>query len=180
MAAETIWTVGHSNRSADEFAALLQGHQIEKLIDIRTAPRSRHNPQFNRDELPRTLLARGIGYLHMPGLGGLRHPQKDSANTAWKNDSFRGYADYMQTAQFEASLLELIELAQRERTVIMCAEAVPWRCHRSLVADSLTARGVEVRHILSPSSVKPHSFTSFAHVIGDQVTYPGLPVPTVR
>jgi uncharacterized protein (DUF488 family) len=175
----TIWTVGHSNRSAEDFAALLQQYGIKRLVDIRTVPRSRHNPQFNRDALPATLAAHDIAYLHMPGLGGLRHPRKDSPNTAWQNDSFRGYADYMQTPEFDASLRELIELAERERVAIMCAEAVPWRCHRSLVGDALTARGIEVVDIMSASSAKPHSLTSFARVDGKRVTYPGLPVPTV-
>jgi uncharacterized protein (DUF488 family) len=160
--------------------ALLKAHGIERLVDIRTVPKSRHNPQFNRDALPATLAAEGMEYLHMAGLGGLRHPRKDSINTAWKNDSFRGYADYMQTDEFAQNLDELIELARRQRTAIMCAEAVPWRCHRSLVADALTARGIEVQHILLATSAKPHTVTSFAQIDGQHVRYPGLPVPTVR
>jgi uncharacterized protein (DUF488 family) len=173
-----IWTIGHSTRSAAEFTAILRAHGIERLIDIRTVPRSRRNPQFNRDELPETLAAAGIAYLHMAGLGGLRHPRKDSPNTAWRNDSFRGYADYMQTEEFERSLTELIRLAERQRVAIMCAEAVPWRCHRSMVADALAARGIDVRHIFSETTEKPHSITPFAKVENNHVTYPGLPLPT--
>jgi uncharacterized protein (DUF488 family) len=173
-----IWTIGHSTRSAAGFTAILRRYGIERLVDIRTVPRSRRNPQFNRDELPETLAAAGIAYLHMAGLGGLRHPRKDSLNTAWRNDSFRGYADYMQTEEFERSLAELIRLAERQRLAVMCAEAVPWRCHRSMVADALAARGVDVRHILSETTEKPHSITPFAKVENNRVTYPGLPLPT--
>ena len=176
----TIWTIGHSNRSAEEFAAIVIAHGIERLVDIRTIPRSRHNPQFNRDELRAAMAAKGIDYVHTPGLGGLRHPRKDSTNTAWRNDSFRGFADYMQTPEFERNLEGLIQAAQPRRVAIMCAEAVPWRCHRSLVADALTARGIEVRHILSETSDKKHTVTSFAQIDRQRVTYPGLPVPTVR
>jgi uncharacterized protein (DUF488 family) len=175
----TIWTIGHSNRSSEEFTKLLQSHGIELLVDIRTVPRSRHNPQYNRDSLPATLATQQIAYLHIPGLGGLRHPKKDSTNTAWTNDSFRGYADYMQTAEFDRNLGALIQTAAAQRAAIMCAEAVPWRCHRSLVADALTAREVEVRHIFSQNSDKPHTLTPFAHIDHQRVTYPGLPVPTV-
>ncbi len=174
----TIWTIGHSTRGASEFLALVSGYSIERVIDIRTVPKSRRNPQFNRDELEHALPAAGIGYLHMPGLGGLRHPKKDSLNTAWKNDSFRGYADYMQTPEFERNIEELVEFANRERVAIMCAEAVPWRCHRSLVSDALGARGVDVIHILSETSHAPHAITAFARLDGSAVTYPGLPVPT--
>lgn len=176
----TIWTAGHSNRSSEEFVALLQAHNIKRLVDIRTVPRSRHNPQFNHDTLPAALAAHGIEYTHMPGLGGLRHPRKDSINTAWKNDSFRGYADYMQTADFGRQLEALVQSSTLAATAIMCAEAVPWRCHRSLVADALTARGIEVRHIMSPSSAKTHRVTPFARVDGERVAYPGLPVPRIR
>lgn len=175
----TIWTVGHSTRAGEEFVALLSSHGIEHLIDIRTVPRSRRNPQFNRESLPALLDAGGIAYTHMQGLGGLRHPRPNSTNTAWRNDSFRGYADYMESGEFDRNLQGLMQLAAERRLSIMCAEAVPWRCHRSLVSDALMVRGVDVRHILSPSSVKPHSLTPFAHVEGELVTYPGLPVPTV-
>ncbi len=159
---------------------MLAAHGIERLADIRTIPRSRRNPQFNRDELPATLAAQGIEYVSMPALGGLRRPRKDSPNTAWQNDSFRGYADYMQTPEFAKGIDELIALAQSAPLAIMCAEAVPWRCHRSLVADALTARGVDVRHIMTAGSAKPHQITSFAHIDGERVSYPGLPVPTIR
>ena len=168
-----LFTLGHSTRSIDDFLALLAEHRIARLVDVRTVPRSRHNPQFNRDLLPPALERAGIAYTHLPALGGLRHTRKDSPNTAWKNTSFRGYADYMLTPEFDRALDELIALADRERIAIMCAEAVPWRCHRSLIADALTARGIPVTHIMSAGHTKPHSMTSFAHVEGSRVTYPG-------
>ncbi len=160
--------------------AILKAHEIEELVDIRTVPRSRHNPQFNRENLPASLKLACIRYLHMPGLGGLRMPRKDSINTGWRNDSFRGYADYMQTEEFRRHIDELIALARKARVAIMCAESLPWRCHRSLVADALTARGVNVRHVMSAASAKPHAMTPFAHVEGELVTYPGLPVMTAE
>jgi uncharacterized protein (DUF488 family) len=169
-----VLTVGHSNRPLDDFIALLKAHGVERLVDIRTVPRSRHNPQFNRDALPESLEQAGIGYLHMGSLGGLRHPRPDSANSAWRNDSFRGYADYMQSPEFEKALDELIEVASRARVAIMCAEAVPWRCHRSLVADALTARGGHVEHIMSATKRNPHSVTPFARIENGRVTYPGV------
>ncbi len=170
----TIYTVGHSTRPIEEFVALIEGHGVEQLIDIRTIPRSRTNPQFNRDTLPKTLERAGIEYLHMPALGGLRHARPDSPNTAWRNSSFRGYADYMQTPEFAKAVAQLIEIAQGKQTAIMCAEAVPWRCHRSLVADALTARDVPVEDILSPTRRSPHKLTPFARVEGTRVWYPGL------
>ena len=169
-----ILTVGHSNRTIEEFLAMLRAHGVEQLIDVRTIPKSRHNPQFAGDALERSLGDAGIEYRHMPGLGGLRHPRKDSINTAWRNASFRGYADYMQTPEFEQNVEELIALSRARRTVIMCAEAVPWRCHRSLIGDALLARGVEVEDILSAASRKPHTYTPFARVENGKVTYPGL------
>jgi uncharacterized protein (DUF488 family) len=169
-----IFTVGHSIHPIDEFLELLAVHGIEQLMDVRTIPKSRRNPQYNTDTLAESLHQAHIRYHHMPGLGGLRHPRKDSINSAWQNDSFRGYADYMQTPPFEASLRELIEAAELHRTVIMCAEAVPWRCHRSLIADALLARGIEVADILTTKPAKPHALTSFARVDGEKVTYPGL------
>lgn len=175
----TVWTIGHSTRTAEDFIAMLTAHGIELLIDVRAVPRSRHNPQFDADALPASLGAAAIEYLHMPGLGGLRHPKKDSTNTAWKNDSFRGYADYMQTPVFAGYLEELIEAAGHRRVAMMCAEAVPWRCHRSLIGDALMAGGLTVRHILSATSDKPHSVTFFCQIDGERVTYPGLPVPTI-
>ncbi len=156
----------------EEFIRILEAHGIKQLVDVRTIPRSRHNPQFNRENLPASLQAAGIAYRHMPGLGGLRHASKDSINTAWRNASFRGFADYMQTDAFRESLDELIEFASAAPTAIMCAEAVPWRCHRSLIADALTARGIPVLEILSATNARPHSMTPFAKVRGVQVLYP--------
>lgn len=168
----TIWTVGHSTHPLNDFIALLQAHGIRRLADVRTVPRSRHNPQFNLDALPAPLHQAGIEYLHMPSLGGLRHARRDSINTAWRNASFRGYADYMQTAEFEQALEELIRLGEERPTAIMCAEAVPWRCHRSLIADALVARGLKAEEIASKTSARPHTLTPWARVVGDCVTYP--------
>lgn len=149
-------TIGHSNRPLEEFLHMLRAWGVELLVDVRTMPRSRHNPQFNFDALPAALAAEHIDYRHMPGLGGLRHPRKDSINTAWRNDSFRGYADYMQTPEFAQNLEELEQVGAARTTAIMCAEAVPWRCHRSMIADALTARGVEVRHIMTAEKADLH------------------------
>ena len=169
---DPMLTIGHSNRPIEEFLDMLAAHGVQLLVDIRTVPKSRHNPQFNKENLPPSLAARGIDYVHMPGLGGLRHPRKDSANTGWRNPHFRGYADYMQTAEFARNLDELIQLDGKRRVAIMCAEAVPWRCHRSLVADALTARHVLVFHIMSATQVNPHKLTGFARVDGASVRYP--------
>lgn len=168
----TIFTVGHSTLPIDQFIALLKTYRIQRLADVRTVPRSRHNPQFNADALARSLAAAHIEYLPMPELGGLRKPRKDSPNTGWRNDSFRGYADYMQSNEFAAAVDELIEVGRDKRVAIMCAEAVPWRCHRSLVADALNVRGVPVEEILSPGSHRAHKLTPFAHVEGRTLTYP--------
>ncbi|MFY0529165.1 DUF488 family protein [Archangium gephyra] len=168
-----IYTVGHSTRSAQELVDLLQAHGIQTLVDIRTVPRSRTNPQFNQDALPRTLAPADIRYVHLPRLGGLRRASKDSPNSAWRNLSFRGYADYMQTDEFTRGLEELRELTPDGPLALMCAEAVRWRCHRSLVADALYARGVEVRHITSRTRAEPHKLTPFAELHGRQVLYPG-------
>lgn len=168
-----ILTIGHSNRGIEEFVGLLTAHGVERLIDIRTIPRSRHNPQFNADALPKSLAAAGLDYVHLKELGGLRHAKRDSINTAWKNASFRGYADYMQTPEFAAGIEKLSELAAEKTTAIMCAEAVPWRCHRSLVADALVARKIRVEHIMSATRAQPHVTTSFARVHGVEITYPG-------
>ena len=167
-----VLTLGHSTRPLVEFAELLQGHRVARLIDIRTVPRSRHNPQFNRETLPDSLQAYGIAYSHFPGLGGLRPKRKDSLNSGWRNASFRAYADYMQTDEFAHSLAEMLEIAEREQVALMCAEAVPWRCHRSLVADALIARGIAALEITSPERSQPHKLTPFAHVEGMRVTYP--------
>jgi uncharacterized protein (DUF488 family) len=169
-----IFTVGHSTRPIEEFVELLRANGVEQLIDIRTIPQSRRNPQFNRDALPQPLARVGIDYLHMPELGGLRHPRPDSRNGAWRNDSFRGYADYMQTPEFAAAIEKLIESGSRKQTAIMCAEAVPWRCHRSLVGDALGVRGVAVEDIVGAGRRRPHKITPFAQIDGTRVWYPGV------
>jgi uncharacterized protein (DUF488 family) len=151
---------------------MLCAQKIEILIDVRTIPKSRHNPQYNDAALAASLRDKDIGYEHMPGLGGLRHALKDSINSGWENASFRGYADYMQTEEFTSSLNQLIETARARRTAIMCAEAVPWRCHRSLIADALLVRGVTVLDIMSRTSVKEHSLTAWAQTDGERITYP--------
>ena len=168
-----IFTVGHSTHSLDEFVTLLRSHGIRRVVDVRTVPRSRHNPQFSREALSRALHNRHLHYRHMKNLGGLRHTRADSPNTGWRNASFRGFADYMQTPAFAQALEKLIELAAHEPTAIMCAEAVPWRCHRSLIADALVSRGVSVWHIYSTAKAVLHVLTPFARVRGQQVTYPG-------
>jgi uncharacterized protein (DUF488 family) len=170
--ADPIMTIGHSTRSLEELIAALRANGVDRLVDIRTIPRSRHNPQFNREELAISLPPAGIAYEHRPGLGGLRHPRKDSPNGGWRNSSFRGFADYMQTPAFAAEVEALIVEARRERVAIMCAEAVPWRCHRSLVADALTVRGVAVEHIMTEGHRTPHKLTPFARIDGKQITYP--------
>jgi uncharacterized protein (DUF488 family) len=167
-----VFTVGHSTRALDDFARLLQAHAVACVADVRSVPRSRHNPQFNHETLPEALRPYGIAYVSLPALGGLRHPRADSPNTGWRNASFRGFADYMATPAFTAGLDELLTLAARQRTAIMCAEAVPWRCHRSLIADALLVRGVTVEHILSESRRAPHHLTPWAHVDGMAITYP--------
>jgi hypothetical protein len=167
-----ILTIGHSTHPIDEFIKLLRQHGIEQLVDIRTIPRSRHNPQFNSAALAKSLEDNGIGYVHLKELGGLRHPLRDSINTGWRNASFRGYADYMQTAEFEQALRRLLQLCEDKRCAAMCAEAVPWRCHRSLLADALVARGIPVEHILSGSQREVHSLTPFARIENGRVTYP--------
>ena len=172
MALPRIFTIGHSTRAIEAFVEMLQAHGVKCLVDVRTVPRSRHNPQFNRDTLPATLKQAGIAYAHMEALGGLRHARKDSINSGWRNASFRGYADYMQTPAFEAGLDDLIRIASRAETAIMCAEAVPWRCHRSMIADALTVRGYTVEDIMSLTKTQPHSLTPFAQVEGTQITYP--------
>jgi len=169
----TVYTIGHSTHPLEEFIALLRGHGIERVIDIRTIPKSRHNPQFNQDTLAETLRSAGIGYAHVKELGGLRKARPDSVNLGWRNVSFRGFADYMQTPEFEEGLERAIALAEEKPSALMCAEAVPWRCHRSLVADALLARGIPVADILSAAPAKPHTLTPFASVRGKQVTYPG-------
>jgi len=167
-----IYTIGHSTRPIEEFIEILQAYEIEMLVDVRTLAGSRHNPQYNGENLSQSLEDNGISYLHMKGLGGLRKTSKDSVNLGWKNPSFRGYADYMQAPEFADNLQELIEIAKQKRTVIMCAEAVPWRCHRSLIGDALSIRNIVVEDILSKSSSSPHRMTRFAKVAGTSLTYP--------
>lgn len=171
-----VLTIGHSTRSLEELAKLLASHGVEHLLDVRTVPRSRTNPQFNADAMPGSLAPYGIRYTHVAALGGLRKALRDSPNRGWENASFRGYADYMQTPEFAAALEDLVRLAARERVAIMCAEAVPWRCHRSLIADALVARGIPVEHIMSASKASPHRVTRFAKVDGRRVTYPDTPL----
>jgi uncharacterized protein (DUF488 family) len=169
-----VLTVGHSTRPLAEFIGLLAGNGVTHLVDVRTVPRSRHNPQFNRDALPGSLQGAGIGYTHVPGLGGFRQASPESANAGWRNASFRGYADYMQTAEFAQNLNGVIELAASERVALMCAEAVPWRCHRSLIADALLVRGIGVEEIVSATRRQPHRLTPFARVSGTSITYPAI------
>lgn len=172
MRLPSVLTIGHSTRPIAVFVHLLKSHGVQRVIDVRTIPRSRFNPQFDAGQLPGHLAAAGIHYVHLPGLGGLRRARKDSLNTGWRNASFRGYADYMQTALFRESLERCLDLASAERVVLMCAEAVPWRCHRSLIADALLARGIQACEIVSEVRARPHTLTPFAKVDGTQVTYP--------
>ena len=167
-----VLTVGHSTRTLAEFIGLLQAHGATWVVDVRTVPRSRHNPQFNMDSLPGSLKKAGLGFVHIAGLGGLRHAKQASINMGWRNASFRGYADYMQTQEFAKALGELIELAKQERTAVMCAEAVPWRCHRSLISDALLVRGIRAEDIMSPTRRTVHKLTPFAKVRGTTITYP--------
>jgi len=168
----TVFTIGHSTRPLAEFIEMLRAHGVERVVDVRSIPRSRHNPQFNRETLARHLRAARIGYVHLKKLGGLRHANADSANVGWHNSSFRGFADYMQTDEFLAGLARLEKLAAGKPTAIMCAEAVPWRCHRSLIADALLVRDFVVEDILSVARTQEHEITPFARVRGLRITYP--------
>lgn len=167
-----VLTIGHSTRSLDEFLALLAAHGVARVVDVRTIPRSRHNPQFNRETLAKNLRRSGIGYLHMKKLGGLRHARLDSPNQGWRNASFRGFADYMQTPEFARALARLENLVAKKRCALLCAEAVPWRCHRSLIADALVVHGFPVEHILSPTRRQRHKRTPFLRVRHGRLTYP--------
>jgi len=167
-----IFTIGHSTRPIAEFLRLLCAHGVETLIDVRTVPRSRHNPQFEGDALAVSLAEAGIGYQHEAALGGLRRPAHDSLNTAWRNASFRGFADYMQTAAFAAAVTAIAAFGQEQQVVLMCAEGNPARCHRSLIADALIARDIPCAEITSGLRTRPHRMTPFARVVGGQVTYP--------
>jgi uncharacterized protein (DUF488 family) len=169
---QTLYTVGHSTRTTRELLELLRAHGVEQVVDVRTIPRSRHNPQFNRPALSRSLHAAKLGYRHLKALGGLRHARADSVNLGWRNASFRGYADYMQTAEFATALARLERIARRRPTAIMCAEAVPWRCHRSLIADALTVAGWRLLHIQSRRTARLHRRTPFLRVRGGTLRYP--------
>jgi uncharacterized protein (DUF488 family) len=174
MTGVVVFTIGHSTRSIEDFIDLLRAHGVRRVIDVRTIPRSRHNPQFNRDQLSPALHRARMHYTHMPELGGLRRARRDSTNLGWRNASFRGYADYMETSTFRENLDRCIALAKRERVVLMCAEAVPWRCHRSLIADAWLVRGIEASEIASRVRTRPHSLTPWARVTGTRLTYPAV------
>jgi uncharacterized protein (DUF488 family) len=167
-----IFTIGHSTRPIDELISMLKAYDIKQLVDVRTIPRSKRHPQFNQEALATSLRKEHIGYKHMKELGGLRHPHKDSINTGWHNSGFRGYADYMQERTFREALNTLVALSEQKTTAIMCAESVPWRCHRSLIGDALTVRGIPVEHIFSETKSNPHHLTPFAEVHGTELTYP--------
>lgn len=167
-----VMTIGHSTRTIGEFIRLLQTHGATCVVDVRTVPRSRHNPQFNKESLPLSLKQAGLKYVHALGLGGLRHAKLDSPNMGWRNESFRGYADYMQTPEFAQSLEEVVRLANQDRIVLMCAEALPWHCHRSLIADALLVRGIRTEDIISATRRQIHTVTPFAKVRGTAIIYP--------
>ena len=169
-----IYTIGHSTRPIDEFISMLKGFHVHKLIDVRTIPKSGFNPQYNQEILAQSLVRENIEYEHMSGLGGLRHAQKDSINKGWRNASFRGYADYMQTESFENSLQKLIKKAQKKTVAIMCAEALPWRCHRSLIADSLLLHGFEVKDIMGVQKENVHLMNPMARIEEGRIYYPEL------
>jgi len=167
-----IWTIGHSTRTIEEFIGALQANGIKFVVDVRLLPGSRRYPQFNKEALAKSLADHAIGYERFPELGGRRKPRRDSRNTAWRNDAFRGYADHMETAEFANGIARLQQMADRDgATAIMCAEAVWWRCHRSLIADYLKAQGVDVIHILDANKIDPHSFTSAANIVDGKLDY---------
>lgn len=169
---DTIFTIGHSTLPLKEFVEILKAYDIQAVIDVRTIPKSRHNPQFEEHSLDASLAKNNIGYIHLSELGGLRRPAPDSINTAWRNKSFRGYADYMQTPEFDDGIGKLKVIAATKRVAIMCAEAVPWRCHRSLIGDALLVNGIKVIDIMSKKTANPHTLTPFARVEGDKISYP--------
>lgn len=172
--AASVWTIGHSTRALEDFIQLLRSSAIADLVDVRSYPGSRKYPQFNQSQLNRALADSGIGYHHLSKLGGRRKPLPDSRNTAWRNASFRAYADYMESEEFQKGINQLIELASKGRTAIMCAEAVWWRCHRGLIADYLKARGLEVIHIVNGSRLEPHPYTAAARIVEGRLSYAGL------
>ena len=169
-----IWTIGHSTRTFEEFKSILDAHQIQTLVDVRTFPGSRRFPHFNQEQLSITLEKAGVRYLHMRELGGRRKAREDSRNTAWQNAGFRGYADHMETSEFEQGIARLLEVARESRTTVMCAESLWWRCHRSLIADFLKSKGVEVIHILDARKTEPHPYTSAARIVDGKLNYEGL------
>lgn len=168
----TIYTVGHSTRTIENFITLMKTYKIETVVDVRTIAGSSYNPQYNQKNLDKSLSENNISYIRLERLGGLRHTTKESINMGWKNKSFRGYADYMQTSEFEDGIKELIAIAKKKQIVIMCAEAVPWRCHRSLIGDALVVRNIKVVDVMSEINARPHKLTPFAHVVGRTITYP--------
>jgi len=170
----TVWTIGHSTRSIEEFIAILKSFAIEALVDVRSFPGSRRYPHFNKEHLRESLSSEGIEYLHWPELGGRRRARPDSQNLAWRNESFRGYADYMETENFRAAIEQLVEFASAKRCAIMCAEAVWWRCHRSLISDYLKARGTNVVHIIDAGKSQEHPFTTAARIIDGRLSYRGV------
>ena len=167
-----IFSIGHGTKSIDEFIDLLKEYDVQRVVDVRTIPRSRHNPQFNKETMPESLKKVHIGYIYIKGLGGLRHAKKDSVNMAWRNASFRGFADYMQTEDFKRNIERLIKIAKQKKIAIMCAESVPWRCHRSLIADALQVHDITVKHIMSKKTCKDHELTPWIKICGFQITYP--------
>ncbi len=170
MGPDKLFTVGHSTRSLDEFLELLKREGVRHLVDVRAFPASRRYPHFSRENLGPSLAASGLGYTHFPELGGRRKPRPDSRNVQWRNEGFRAYADYMATSEFAAAIDRLLVLAEQETSAVMCAEAVPWRCHRNLIADAVAARGVQVFHVLDAATSR-HTITSFARVEGSRVRY---------
>jgi len=175
MSSVLILTIGHSTRALDDFLDILRAHSVKRVIDVRTIPRSRHNPQFNQELLSERLKESAIDYVLLKRLGGLRHSKADSQNMGWRNSSFRGFADYMQTQEFAEDIDQLVGLAQNCQVAIMCAEVLPWRCHRWLIADVLLVRGVQVEHIMTIKSRSKHTLTKWAHIEGTQITYPENP-----
>jgi uncharacterized protein (DUF488 family) len=171
---EQLWTIGHSTRPIEEFIALLRSAKLDVLIDVRSFPGSRRYPQFNKENLREAVSAAGVDYLHMPELGGRRKARPDSHNLAWRNESFRGYADYMETAAFREGIERLLQIAKERRVAIMCSEAVWWRCHRSLIADYLKGKGVTVLHILTETKIERHRFTSAARIVDGELSYRGV------
>ncbi|MCL4519054.1 MAG: DUF488 domain-containing protein [Thaumarchaeota archaeon] len=172
MQESCVYTIGHSTRTIKDFIQILNSYEISQVVDVRTIPRSRHNPQFNRDTLANSLKNLKIKYLHLPKLGGLRRPLPDSVNRGWRNASFRGYADYMQTDEFKSALRKVIELSKNHRIALMCAESVPWRCHRTLIADALLVQKIQTNHLFSVTASKKHTLTPWAKVRGNTITYP--------